>query len=328
MKRILILISIISIIGFLISCEDNISPKGELPVKYSVNLLLRGDTTMQVAYISKMYDVEGYDAMTLKEDPAFQNAQLYIKYMDSSQRFYFHDTTDQLQINKRYGTPAKYYYLKDFQPKYEKEIELVAEFPDGNKLTSRTKTANAVTFDVYNSTPFIPGPLIGRDSVNITVAWENSSREILKAKKVTLVYYYRNLNGEKIKHKKVVPLQFSNSSQSTGLDYLQFSYNNELKLSRKLLDNVLVEISNGDASKARYTIAPLEVEIFSLDESLTKLYSSTLYFDYGFTIKNYPADFSNITGGLGFFGCYTSSKKLIMFEKQYLKNKFGYLAEE
>jgi hypothetical protein len=328
MKRIAAFILLIGLVCCIISCEDNISPKGDLPVKYSVNLVLRGDTTMQVAYVSRLYDVEGYDPLSLDEDPAFQNAQLYIKYGDSSQRFYFSDTTDQSQINQRYGNPAKYYYLKNWIPKFDKEIELVTEFPNGQKLTSKTNSANAVTFDVYNSTPFIPGPLIGRDTANIIVAWENSSLEVLKAKKVTLVYYYRNLAGEKIRYKKVIPLQIISKPQSSGLDFMQVSYSNDLKLSRRLLDDALAEISDGDAAKGRYSIAPLEIEIFSLDQSLTRLYSSSLYFDYGFTIKNYPADYSNILGGLGFFGCYTSTKKTIMFEKQYLKNKFGYLAEE
>lgn len=43
------------------SCKKNISPKGSIPQKYSVNIILSMDTTFQTAYISSLYGVERFD---------------------------------------------------------------------------------------------------------------------------------------------------------------------------------------------------------------------------------------------------------------------------
>lgn len=310
------------------NCDENISPKGDLPVKYNVNLILRGDTTLQTAYISNLYNVEGFNLYDKKEDPAVVGASVSLKYSDSNTRYYFKDTVDLQNINTRYNTPAKYYYLKNFRPAFGKEVELNVTLPNGQKLSSKTKIPEGIYFNEEKTLPYIPGPLIGRDTSNMNIVWE-SSLSLAKAQKVTLPYYYRALNGEKTKYKVNIPLNrtalpVSNNSS----DYINTSFKNELLIDRKLFEQILQNISAGDPAKGRYSIAPLEVEVFLFDENLTSLYSADLFFDYGFTIRNYPSDITNINGGLGFFSSYSHVKRIIKFDPQYLLKKFGYLSEK
>lgn len=328
MKRIFYLLITAASLFIVLSCEENFSPKGELPNKYTVNLILRGDTTFQTAYVSRLYDVQGFDPNTLKTDPAVSGAQLYIKYTDSDTRYYFRDTVDNANLNSRYNTPAKYYYLNNFKPRYGKEIEMNLILPDGKRLASKSKTPEGIYFDEDRTTPYIPGPLISfySDSVYINVVWGNSSVNLVKGKKVSFVYYHKDLNGVTSKFVKQVPIIVEQSNGNTFTDYNALSFDNELKLERKLLQQALEEISQGDSKKGRYSIAPLVVDIYLLDENLTKLYSANLFFDFGFTVRNYPADITNIDGGLGFFSSYSVVRRVIQFDPQYLLKKYGYLS--
>jgi len=328
MKR--LLLTIFSVITVLInySCEENISPVGDLPVKYDVNLILRGDTTLQTAYVSKLYGVDGFNPYSNTEDPAVTGALVWLKYSDSNTKYYFRDTIDLQNINTRYNTPAKYYYIKNFRPVFGKEVELNISLPDGQKLSSKTKIPDGIYFDEEKTLPYIPGPLIGRDTSNMNVVWV-SSLSLVKAQRVTLPYYYRDLNGVKNKFKVNIPINVSSLTAGNNFsDYINTSFKNELSIDRKLFEQVLQNISAGDPAKGRYSIAPLEIEIFLYDENLTSYFSSDLFFDYGFTIRNFPSDITNINGGLGFYASYSYVKRIIKFDPQYLLKKFGYLSEK
>ena len=328
MKRLLFSVFSVIIMIINISCEESISPKGNMPVKYNVNLILRGDTTLQTAYIAKLYNVEGFNPNDNKEDPAVTGSLIWLKYLDSNTRYYFRDTVDIQNINTRYNTPSKYYYLKNFRPVFGKEVELNVTLPDGQKLFSKTKIPEGTFFNEEKTLPYIPGPLIGRDTSNMNVVWE-SSLSLAKAQKVTLPYYYKDLNGVKTKHKVNIPINVTSSTiNNNPSDYINTSFKNELLIDRKLFEQILQNISAGDPAKGRYSIASLEIEVFLFDENLTSYYSADLFFDYGFTIRNYPSDITNINGGLGFFASYSYVKRIIKFDPQYLLKKYGYLSEK
>ncbi|OGU65659.1 MAG: hypothetical protein A2499_08475 [Stygiobacter sp. RIFOXYC12_FULL_38_8] len=328
MKRTAILILLLFAIVILVSCEENVSPKGELPEKYAINFILRGDTTFQIAYLSKLYDVEGYDPSTLKTDPAVSGAIIYLKYSDSNEKYYLRDTLDNSNINTAYNTPAKYYYIKNFKPQFGKQIQLQAELPNTNKLSSSSTTPTGLVFDNTKSLSYIPGPLLGRDTTYASIYWNGVGLDVVKAKRVKIIYYYRELSGEKTRHEKLVPIKYSTDGITESIVYNDLSFQNELKIQRQLLTKALKEISDGYTSKGRFSLAYLEVEVLSFDENLTKYYSTNLFYDFGFTVRNYPSDLTNINGGLGFFGSYVSAKKILKFDSQYALNEFGYLTEK
>ncbi len=327
MKKVFLLTAVFMLYIFLVSCEENVSPKGILPEKYSVNFILRGDTTIQTAYISKLFDVKGFDPSVLSVDPAVSGAKVYIKYSDSDIKYFFRDTID-TKNNTVYGTPAKYYYVKNFKPQFNKRIQLNVELPNGSKLSSTSSTPAALVFDNSKSISYIPGPLLGRDTSYASIYWNGIGLDVVKAKRVKIVYFYKELSGEKTRHEKLVPIRTSLNGKTESLDYYNLSFQNELKIERKLLTKALKEISDGNPSKGRFSLAYLEVDILAFDENLTKYFSTNLYYDFGFTVRNFPSDVTNIIGGLGFFGTYVSSKKQLKFDTQYALNEFGYLIEK
>ncbi|MFA7418380.1 MAG: hypothetical protein WCZ90_01745 [Melioribacteraceae bacterium] len=328
MKRLIILLTIFVAVISMSSCEENVSPKGNLPEKYAVNFIVRGDTSLQVAYVSKLYDVEGFDPLTLTTDPAVTGATVYLKYSDSDTKYFLRDTVDNDNLNSTYNSPAKYYYTKNFKPQYNKQIELYVKLPNGTEISSTSKTPVGLIFDQYKSISYIPGPVAQRDTNYASIYWDNIGLDIVKAKRVKIVYYYRELSGEKTRHEKTVPLSVSTDQGKEVYDYYSMAFQNELKIDRKLLTKALQEISAGNTSKARFSLAYLEVEVLTFDENLTKYFSTNLFYDFGFTVRNYPSDLTNISGGLGFFGSYMSVKKILKFDTQYALKEFGYLIEK
>jgi len=324
-KAVSIIIPLVMLV-FILSCQENFSPKAPLPDKYAVNLIMRGDTTVQIAYLSRVYDVSGYDPSSLTTDPAVDGATISVNYTGDSKLYVFRDTLDKSVLNGRYNTPSKYYYLKNFRPVSNKEIQLNVALPGGQILTSKTKLPGGITFDENQSTPYIPGSYT-TDSVYIDVVWNGPSLNSAKAKRVSFVYFHRELNGTKTRYIKQVPIVAVSQGDSVYYDYNDIQYENALHLPRTLLDKSMQEISAGDSKKGRYLIGPLRVDVLLFDDNLSKLYSVNLFYNYGFTIKNYPADITNITGGLGYFASYAQETRFVKFDPPYLLNKYGYLAD-
>jgi hypothetical protein len=327
MRKVLFVIIPLVSLAFILSCQENFSPKAALPDKYVFNLIMRGDTTVQIAYLSRLYDVANYNPSSLATDPAVDGAVIAINYTGDSKQYIFRDTLDNGVPNQRYKTPSKYYYLSNFRPAVNKEIQLNITLPDGQKMTSKTILPPAIVFDNNLSTPYIPGSYFNTDSVYINVYWNNSNSNSAKAKRVSFVYFHKELNGTKTRHIKQVPIVAVIQGDSTAYDYNDIEFENALHLPRALLDKALLEISAGDPQKGRYLIAPLRVDVLLFDDSLSKLYSANLFYNYGFTIKNYPTSLTDITGGLGYFASYAQVTHYISFDPPYLMNKYGYLAD-
>ncbi len=111
--------------------------------------------TLQNAYVSRLYDVDGFDLKTLSADPAVFGASVSIRYTDKGTSFLFRDTLDNNNLNSRYNSQAKYSYLKSFRPDYNREIELNVILPNGQKLISKTKVPDKINFDEIKSTHII-----------------------------------------------------------------------------------------------------------------------------------------------------------------------------
>ena len=323
MKKLRFLFLLTLILFLFWNCDDSISPKGDLPDKYSTSLILRGDTTTQIAYVAKIYSVEGTDPYANENDPAINDAVVSLKYSDSDTEYYLIDTTNNSEVNARYNTPAKYYFINNFPIEYDKTLELSVKLSNGEELTSSTVVPNEIIFDDINTLRFYPGPLIGRDTVSykVKLADDIAQPDLAKAYKTNLVYYYREDDGTYTKH--VRPIQVNNIG-----DMVEYSFSNYALFNRKILENALAKISEGDPQKGRYLIAPLQVEVFTFDENLTKYYLADLYFNIGLTLQNNPSDLSNISNGYGYFAIYTYGVRNIGFDPQFILNNYGYLAPD
>ncbi len=325
MKLVLKIFFLVSITITFYSCDDSVSLKSNLGNKYSVNLILRGDTTSQIAYVSQVYDVNGFNPYENTNDPFVDNSIVSLKYTEENSEFFFRDTIDSDNMNLRYNSPGKYYYLNSFTLKFNKQIELKVQFDDNTILKGKTTCPSTVIFDPDLTTKFIPGPYTDIDTAYYKVGWVSISTDLLKIIKINIPYYHRELSGDSTYHVKQIVLGYSSSKNDTVENFSHKTYSNFYKFGRKLVTNTLKEISKDNTQKGRYIIAPLEIEVFVLDDNLTKFYSAELFYNYGFTVTDYPGDLSNIEGGYGFFGSFSYSKKTLKFDSNYLLNNFGYL---
>src|SRR5512146_1748833 len=102
------------IFGLLInySCEVNFSPKGEFQQKYILTCVIRGDTSVQTATISKSYNVDGYDPYANTTDPFLKDA--YIRIWAGDNVYFMKDTSIARADTSRYKGLFHFFYLKDF----------------------------------------------------------------------------------------------------------------------------------------------------------------------------------------------------------------------
>ncbi len=322
MRKILFLISSLAAIIFY-SCEDTIEPYGELPDGYAINLILKGDDSLQTAYISRLYQPDDFGSINQEVDPAVGGVELSLQNMLTGKVYYFRDTVDNENFNPHYNSPAKYYYLADFWPEAGSWFNLSAKFPDETILTSTLTMPQTIIPDESETTRIIPGAFVDRDTVYVTAAWLNNNIKLVKARKVYFDYYIRQPTGEDIKYRKYLPVGDTPSASAIGSD-IDISYSDRADVRRTFLNVALEEISEGNPVKGSYAIGPVTFEIMNFDEGLSEYYHADLFYNYGFTIRNNPSDFTNISGGKGFFGGYTYMKIEVPFQSNWLMDNFGY----
>ena len=135
---VLILISIINI-----SCDNNFSPKAPYDARYSLNCIIRGDTSFQVATAFKSYDVSGMNPYENTKDSFVDDAFIRI-WRGNDEVFVFSDSTKQRTDTSRYNTDIKYYNINNFKPNEGDSLEIEALMPNGRRLRSFTKIPRRV----------------------------------------------------------------------------------------------------------------------------------------------------------------------------------------
>jgi hypothetical protein len=263
----IIILFLLSLVLF--SCDDNISFKSEIEKNYSVNMILRGDTSLQTAYVSHVYDVNGFDPFLLSTDPFVDNATVTINYTDTEALYLMRDTTDNSKLNPRYNSSSKYYFIDNFTPHSGKGIELKVHFDDGQVIYGNAEIPEQLSIDAINTIRYIPGPFIKRDEPSYNFAWDGGDPNLLKMIKISFGYKHRDIDGNFSFFTKQVPMAFIIENSDTTEDYNGITYTNYFELDKKFLDKALRDISKDDPSKGRYTLINLKAEIFALDENLT-----------------------------------------------------------
>ena len=119
-KTILFLVVVITSLFF--GCEDNLNPNGEYRELYTVNCVLRCDTSVQYLTITQAYQIMGNNPLDNKTDPFIKNAEVKIYYDDKV--VVFRDTSIARMDSSRYNSPLHYYYAKNFKPEKDKNYEI------------------------------------------------------------------------------------------------------------------------------------------------------------------------------------------------------------
>lgn len=324
MKNYLILLFVLISASFFVSCDDQVEPKAEFEQVYILNCVLRGDTTYQIATLTKSYEIDGYDPYSNVTDPAIYGAKLKIIYNDKE--YYFRDTVMSRSDNSRYKTPLHYYYLENFQPTETKKIELLAELPDGTILnsTSETFAINVIYFE--DGVQQIPE--VGTKREAIFFSWKKLTGSSLTPNQYfapeLVISYTREENGINVPYTKKIPMFYMNSNTGSFPVYPSVQANtNRVGFDTLAINKALEEISSNDPNKKRYQIKNAIFRLLILDKNLAVYYAAQKTFLDEFSVRFSQPEFTNIKNGLGIFGTYSVKQKIVAFDESFV-TKFGY----
>ena len=316
MRKILLFFIIAAAI-FFVSCEDNLNPTGDYRESYTVNCVLRCDTSVQFVTITKAYQIEGTNPLDYKDDPFIKGAEVKIYYDDKV--VLFNDTSIARTDTSRYNGRLNYYYAKNFKPEENKEYEIDVLLPNGRRLSSKTKTPTILEFIKQTSSLLITNEPIEQ----LSYYWKIMSNDVVYVPRLTF-YYYKTVDGVKTKFKKQIPLRYEEQGSNTIAVYPKPDKHPYVFYDMDIVRKAFEEISKGDPYKGNYSIvSSTYFELMVLDENLSAYYSTSNSAYGEFSVKIDETDFSNITNGFGVFGSYIHQEIRVSFSEDFV-NSFGY----
>lgn len=297
--------------------DENFDPKGDIKEKYILNCILRSDTTVQTATLSESYNVQGYDPMENRTDPAVEHADIRVWVGDSV--YVFKEAEMPRSDTSRYSTRIKYYYAENFRPQADKPAEILAVLPNGRKLHASTTTPLEVQTDYAETDSLVP--VQGRDY--IYAAWISYSSPTTYFYPRFSLVYFKIVNGLPVRFSKFIPARYTFSGGKEVPVYPLPATGVKYSIDMDALRRTMQDISAGDPDKSKYVILAIVADVMALDMNLSGFYSSGKLLSDGFSVKVDETDFTNIEGGLGIFGAYVNHELAIRIDKKYIRS-FGY----
>ena len=311
-KRFLLVIVLVTmLVSF--SCDESFNPKAPFKEQYVLNCIIKGDSTSQVAMLSKTYDVSGFDPNTNNIDPSISGAQVYIKWR--GKLIQLRDSSITRTDTSRYKGPVKFYYTNAFKPASNDSLEITAIPAPGIILSSKTKLPFKVNF--ANSPTFIKG-----DEIALDISWNAYDYGLFFLPRMKIYYQKRN-EIPVVTHFYEVPVDYSVSNGIESPVYPGISPALGIEFVRSNIDKAMLQISNGD-DKLNYRFLRIDLELLIFDQFLAGYISTTNGFLDNLSIRLDEPNYTNINGGLGIFGGYEYNIFQMAFSEQYL-NKLGYI---
>lgn len=322
MRRLIFFLFIALNIISIISCDDQVDPKSDFKDVYALNCIIRGDTSLQIATISRSYNLDGYDPLLNTNDPFIKGATIKLTYGDNRITYTFRDSSVFRSTYSRYSTPMNIYYIHDFKPETNSKISIEAVLPNGQTLKSNSTTyfLSADFIDVNSHLFPLPSTVYGNFFV---FKW---NRLDMRNKIVNVYFgpelilkYFKIENGARVAYEKKVPSYYYNGLSVPPLlkDIKEFSF--DTLSVRKTIE----EISTGDSNKENYIIDKMVFRLFAVDKDLATYYSSNRTFNEEFSVRVVQPNYSNIDGGFGLFGTISSAQLDISIKPSYITS-FGY----
>ena len=317
MKRLtrLIFVAVIAILS--LSCEDSLNPYGSLDERYVLNCVIRGDSTFQVATLTKSYMVTNSNPYSDKEDQGIKGATIRL-WNGNDKVAFLHDTTISEPEGSLYDRPYSAYYTNQFQPKDNSTVQIEAILPNGKKLTSSAKVPSRISIFPGSTTDQIP-PKSGND---IFIKWISDQKNPVFIIRLA-IYYFKYENGQKKRGIYTIPLNYVKFNDGYIPIYPKPQSESAYVLSMETIDKAMELISKGDDDKSRYEILSCIAEVLSLNEELSFYYNGTARSGDIYSVKLDETDYSNIENGSGLFGVYMRTYSLLRFKHDYIKS-FGY----
>ena len=315
MKKLGILLFAISVVLSSYSCNNTFDPNAPFRERYSLNGIIRSDTSLQIVTLSSSYLAgNDFNPLSNNQDPAIVDAQVKMWYKGIM--YPMRDTTIPRQDTSRYKNSVHCYYINNLKPQANEYVDVEALLPNGFLLQSSTKLpdANSTTFFDANNDKSVPPSSIGNNYV--TVKWTGLDNTIYSPK-INIIYY---VNGSPEKKEWPVPLYYITENGNSAGVYPQPTKQNYIKISMETITHALNEIPLGNNDKSNFSISVLSVEVVVYDENLTTYYLSIQNGLDAFTVRLDSPDYSNIQGGYGIFGSYVRIDYTIRFTYNYLKS--------
>ncbi|MDZ7766960.1 MAG: DUF4249 family protein [Melioribacteraceae bacterium] len=313
MKKFVYILAVISI--FFLSCEENFSPKGEFEQRYALTCIIRGDTALQVAAIYGNYNVEGYDPSVFDGNTAYDGADIRLWYQDTVYVF-----KDSVVSNPNLpDSNFRFYYLDNFKPEAPGEpMEIEAMLKNGKRLRASCVTPSKFSFDIRESSNTIPA--VNTSSVNLL--WQTEDRGNFFVARIK-VKYFENVDGVNKERWTELPSRLITSGEDQIPIYPVPSKMFGVSFNRRAIDYALRNISENNPDKNAFTVSSKAViEVLSLDENISRYYSSSLE-DNNYTVRVNETDYSNVDGGFGVFGSLYKASMKITLLPDYIES-FGY----
>lgn len=319
MKKIILLNGLILILGlFSFSCrEEEFNPNGELKDKYILACILRSDTTMQIAYVSRSFQVQGYDPHSNTQDPAVSGADLKVWHKDTV--YVFKDSTLTQSNSGTYSGPGSLYLNREFQPEPGVPVEIEALLPNGKRLKASTVMPHLLKTDEAETDTLVPTQ--GKNT--IAFSWTTPDKNLYYVPRLSLIYF-KKVNGTDTRFVRPIPVSYVMKGGKEVPYFPPPGSQHKIVYDMTAIDRVMREISEGDEQKSNYTILIIQVNVLALDGNAAAYYSSGKTQSDGFTLKIDQTDFTNISGGLGVFGAYSKSAFVMRLDKKYIES-FRYI---
>ena len=316
-KYILLLSGVI--IAF-ISCEDEIFPKGELEERYIVSCVLEADTDFQKVFISKSYDVDGFDAYENTIDPYVEGAEITL--LVGNESYVFRDTSEARTNISRYSEDIHYYYLKDFSPVAGKTMKLRARMPDGTLLHSEIESfpMKILPGSFYRSDYMVPSddPLVN----TVYLKWGDFSEVVYYIPRL-IIEYSINEYGVENYYEKLVPQAIVDGEPV----YPTASIGDNITYLMAGMDYAMSSLVEGITDTSSITVRDLKFKILFPNASLWTYYSAAKTFSDSYTVHLTEPEYTNISGGSGVFGAFDIAIHNMSFSIGYIKS-FGYSIPE
>ena len=323
-KGLRILLTILSL--YFASCKNDFNINAPSQDVYVLNCILRNDTSVQYALISKNYFTD--NGTTPAANSIEQNIKgAMIKIYTNNSVFVMRDTSIQLSGSGS-STLVNCYYVKNLTMNPGQVIRIEATIPDGNTVKS-TILVPQISYNSYFSQKFPPMDSMGyQTKPNYAWTWigatdENAPRLCLPQLEM---YYKKYEDGIWVDKKILIPLiYYYTIGEDGGLTpvSVHFSFNDYCATTLEAINKTMQELSGNDPNKENYIITKVVFSVTCLDPVLTKYYSANNTYTENFTVKLRQTDFSNIEGGKGLFGIYYKFAAPLVVDNFYVES-FGY----
>lgn len=315
---------IYSIPLFLCSCDESFNPKTDFEEKYVLfGVVEYSPQTPSIslkAAVLRTFDSEGFDPSVSHTDHSVQGCVITLTIGDKE----FKLSEDSLRFVTQSFRPKYSYGVSGFSFTRNQELKLKAVLPNGKVLTSKTRIPEPLSLLEF-SFPFNSGvhtklnQFIWGDTWKIN--WD-SYDDYLFFPRLTLNYWIKTDSSTKYKTAEI-PLKYIKKNGRHEPVFPFYTWEKQTEYSFDCIDSVMTQISAGDTAKSRYIIHSMSFGMLEFETNLSSYFSSTNGYLDNFSIRLDESVYTNISGGIGVFGAFTSNSQTFKVERAYVES-FGY----